>query len=238
MATPNHRANEPLLKKRFIDQNADEICGLCTLVVDAAVLVPCCKKIFCSSCLCSHLADVTMCPGCSAPLNASNVVDVCSVVGRLMGNWILRCDFYKPALAGCPVTPTLQELKTHVRMCSFNPETPGTQLSIRTMNPSNTCEQMLMASPSKLRGDEGDRITSHIVLSRVIDGKLEVKASCRGKLQVFERRILAQTPSDEASHTTQRRRSSEIQQVTEGISGGKGGARAQEVAGLRRLVRL
>ena len=120
LATPSHRANEPLLQKRFIDRNAVEICGLCTLVVDAAVLVPCCKKIFCSSCLCSHLADVAICPGCSAPLHASNVVGVCGVVGKLMGNWTLRCDFYKPALAGCPVTPTLRELKTHVRSCIFN----------------------------------------------------------------------------------------------------------------------
>ena len=92
-----------------------------------------------------------------------------------------------------------------------------------------------MALPRKLRGDVGDRVASHIVLSRVIDGKLEIKSGCRGKPQVFETRTQAQTPSDKASNTTQRRRSSEIQQVTEGISGGEGGARAQEVAGLRRL---
>ena len=175
LATPSHRANEPLLKKRFIDQNAVEICGLCTLVVDAALLVPCCKKIFCSSCLCFHLADVATCPGCSAPLHASNVVGVCSVVGRLMGNWTLRCDFYKPALAGCPVTSTLRELKTHIRSCIFNPATSGTQSPIRTLNLSDTCEQMLMASPSKLRGDVGDRVASQIVLSRVIVGNWKLK---------------------------------------------------------------
>jgi len=177
---------EPRTKARFVDQNSVEVCSVCAFVVDGAVITPCCEMLFCATCICAHLEEASQCPECNAPLKASMLTRVCKVLGRMLGNWSVRCDFYKPALAGCPTTVRLRELQDHVRACPYNPDNPSTPK--RTVNPSDMASEMLMASPSKLQGDVGDRLAARYTLSRVEDGKLRIKTSCRGKPQLFERR--------------------------------------------------
>ena len=96
-------------------------------------------------------------------------------------------------------------------------------------------EEVLTASPSKICGNVADALMGHMVKVKAIDGILEVKSGSRGKPQTFTRISASNVPSNLASTSTLRRRSAEIERVSQLISGSDDGVRAQEVAGLKRL---
>ena len=235
IATDSHKATAALEICRFADENAvkQSACSICEMAVDQAIQAPCCQSLFCATCICHHLENHCKCPDCGQPLLASMLQKPSKVLAAILSNWTVRCDYYKPALSGCHATVSLCDLKEHVASCAFNPATSMTP--IRTTNPKATVEEVLTASPSKLKGNVAGKLMSHLVMARAEEGRVEVKTSSRGKPQVYERITTALVPSDEASARTVRRRSSELHHVAELVGGGAAGAKAQEVAQLRQL---
>eukprot|EP00117_Sycon_ciliatum_P031872 scpid34853/ scgid24846/ E3 ubiquitin-protein ligase NRDP1; RING finger protein 41 len=232
-ATPTYSAKQNLDRTRFVDNNAVVVCTLCKLVVDGAVYAPCCESLFCSKCICKWLQTSRTCPDCEQHLLASSLQQPNRVLRDIVSNWTIHCDYHKPALVGCRQTVPLKRLKLHVDSCTFNPSGSGTP--IRTVNPSATVEDILTASPSKLQGNVADRLTHHLIQCKSDGGRLEVKPGSRGRSLVFQKVTLSTTPSNEASASTIRRRSAELTTINHEVCGGSAGARAQEVAGLKRL---
>eukprot|EP00117_Sycon_ciliatum_P027581 scpid72119/ scgid22373/ len=107
---------------------------------------------------------------------------------------------------------------------------------IRTVRPHTTVQEVMTASPSKLRGNVAEQLTAHLVSCKVHDGKLEVNPGRHGRPQVYMRTTKASVTSDRASSRTLRRRSTELVEVERSVCGGETGARAQQVAGLKRLT--
>ena len=105
---------------------------------------------------------------------------------------------------------------------------------MRTVQPSSTAAEILLASPSQLRGNVADKPVGHLVQTKAEDGKLVVQASSRGQQQVHTR-TLSTVPSDCASSSTVCKRSSELRDVQFAVCGGEKGVRSQEVAGLKRM---
>ena len=136
-------------------------------------------------------------------------------------------------MAGCPVTVPLCDLRQHEKTCAFNPTSLHTP--VRAITTVSLVGDVLQASPSKMCGDVADRLMSPIALSKTNEGRLEIKSTSQGRPQVFQRITVASTSSQAASATTIRRHSSELQPLSQTVCGGPTGARAQEVAGIKRL---
>ena len=228
-----NQATVKLQPDRFIDKHAIEQCHICHNVVDNAIEAACCQELFCTMCICTWLENSSQCPVCGDGMRASSLRQPGRVLSRIIENWSLHCDYHQPHLQGCPEIVPLSKLQDHVAQCPFNPEV-STQ-PIRTLRPSSTVSDALTASPSKLRGDVAGSLTSHLVTARAQDGCLQIHLSNHGKPQIYKRTSTSSVPSGEASARTQRRRTQELSRIAESVCGGEMGARAQEVAGLKRL---
>jgi len=204
-------------------------------VIDEAVEAACCQEPFCAACICNWLETRNHCPACEKEMKASELQQPHKVLCRIMGNWSIHCDFHKPALDGCPAVVPLRDLQEHTSTCPFNEKSTSQSIAIRTVRPQSTVEEVIAASPTKLRGDVAERLTAHVISSREEEGRFEVRMGTHGKSQMFERATVANVPSDLAKKTTLRRRSSDLTRHLELVSGGEAGARAQLVAGLQRL---
>ena len=232
-ATPSYKANRALEKERFIDNSVVE-CYLCKVLVDGAIYAPCCEVLFCSSCICEWLKTRDQCPECSSNMQATQLQEPNKGLRTIISRWIIHCDYHEPALAGCPVkTVPLCDLRQHVKTCAFNLATLHTP--VRAITTASLVGDVLQASPSKMCGDVAERLMSTIALSKTNEGRLEIKSTSRGRQQVFQRITVASTSSQAASATIIRRRSSELQSLSQTVCGGPTGARAQEVAGIKRL---
>ena len=234
LALPIFKAQSPLTSNRFTDKSVEE-CGLCSNVVDNAVQTACCEELLCARCIWQWLSGSSICPVCSCSMKASSLRKPCALLQRIIGNWSLHCDYHAPALQGCQAVVQLKNLQKHTQACTFNPSVSSTPC--RAITPSSSVADILTASPSKLSGNIAEQLTSHLVTSRVKDGRLEIRPGSRGRAQVYSRTTVSNVPSGDASSSTQRRRSSELRHVQHTVCGGSDGARAQEVAGLERLSR-
>ena len=177
---------------------------------------------------CQWLAEHSTCPTCTKKMPHP-------IVREIIANSTIHCDNYAAALQGCPVTVPLATLRSHVAECPYQQNNEATGLVIRTVRPSSTAAEILLASPSKLRGNVADKLVGHLVQAKAKDGKLVVQASSRGRPQVYTRTTSSTVPSDCASRSTDRRRSSELRDVQLVMCGGEKGVRSQEVAGLKRM---
>ena len=231
------RAGIELKAERFIDQHVAEICKLCENVVDNAIEAACCEELFCGNCICTWLSKHNTCPVCDKEMIASQLCRPGRVLCRVLSNRSIRCDFYKPALDGCPMVVPIQHLQNHVKECAFNPDEPAKQQPIRAVRPSSTVAEVTTASPSKLQGNVAGSLIARLVSARAQDGKLEVKMGeeRRGHPQIFHLAPSSIVPSTEASASTLKRRASELTRIAENVCGGSDGARVQLTAGLKKL---
>ena len=173
-ATPRYSTEIPLTRNRFVDTNAVIACNICTYIVDGAILTACCEELLCSKCICSWLSSHSMCPVCTCEMNSASIKSPSEALQRIMSNWTVRCDYYAPALVGCQVTTTLSQLRHHVQNCPHDPSTSETP--VRAAMPSSKIDDILSASPSKLRGNIGQRIAIHTVKSNTEEGFAQLKA--------------------------------------------------------------
>ena len=102
--------------------------------------------------------------------------------------------------------------------------------------PSSKVDDILSASPSKLRGNIGQRIAIHTVKSNTEEGFAQLQGSRRKPL-VLTAVASASVSSDLASPRTISRRKVSLGKIEERVCGGMDGARAQQVAGLKRLTK-
>ena len=193
----------------------------------------CCQELFCAQCIHDRLAASAHCTACASTMKASELKRPGIVLCRIISSLSVRCDFYQQSLQGCQARVRLQDLQQHVAECLFNPATATSP--IRTVRPQSNVEDTLTASPSKLAGNVAGCLTSHLVAARAQDGRLEVRTGTYGKPQVYHRTIASSVSSDDAGSSTLRRRSSELARQADLVCGGATGARAQAVAGLKRL---
>ena len=212
------------------------VCCICYSIAGCAVQPHCCSNMFCSACICQWLSGSNTCPNCTAPMLASTLETPNALVQRVTAKWSIHCDFYQTSVVGCPAVIPLASLKQHVAQCQYNPENnPTSTLPPPHIKPNSTANDIVHASPSKLRGALSDRLTAHLVGAKETDGKLEVKASPQGKPKTYTRITVADISSADASRKTTDRRSGEMKNIAWSVCGGDEGATAQEVAGLQRM---
>ena len=133
------------------------------------------------------------------------------------------------------MTVPLCDLQDHVAQCEFSGGT--SRNPIKAVRMTSKVADVLAASPSKLHGNVSERLTGHLVKAMADGNKLEVKTSSRGQPLVFHRLTKTRVASDQASAETVRRRSLEISQLQQDLSGGTTEAtRVQEVAGLKKIA--
>ena len=225
VATPSYAANKSLSTDGFIGCQAILQCTLCSNVLERAVEADCCRKSFCSACVWEWLASDTTCPGCNAQLSVSNLSTPNPILQGCLAELVVRCDNYAGALIGCPATVPLAQLASHVQNC----ENTGKQ----TVGPSTAVSDVLTASPSKLRGNVSDSLTSHLVKSKADAGVLQLRS--RGPSQTWQRTTVAAVPSNNASARTVRRRCAELEKTSQRVAGSFAGAVVQQAATLSRL---
>ena len=235
LAIPSYRAIADLERRRFIDEGVVQVCKICLFPVDNGIETPCCSELYCCPCTCQWLAEHSTCPTCTKKMPSSSLKRPHPIVREIIANSTIHCDNYAAALHGCPVTVPLAKLRPHVAECPYQQSNKATGLVIRTVRPSSTAAEILLASPSKLRGNVADKLVGHLVQAKAEDGKLVVQASSRGQPQVYTRTMSSTVPSDCASSSTVRRRSFELRDVQLAVCGGEKGVRSQEVAGLKRM---
>ena len=240
MATPDYRSNEDCLLSpdRLMQPLNDLLCNVCKYIINQAVEAPCCKQLFCAECIWAWLNTAEKCPTCRHDLRASSLTPVHPRVGGILAEINVTCEYAQTDRLGCASLVQLQNLKLHVATCRFRPgATPHSPLK-QVVTPSTTVQEILTASPSKLRGDVVQRVTTHLVQSQEEEGVLTLRSVTHGgKPQTWVRLTRAQTESNQASDRTLKRRSSEIAHVRDVICGGPSGSSAQHADELRRLRR-
>ena len=234
-AGSKHSATLALATERFVDKHAAEAakCRECKNVADQVVEAVCCQELFCAQCIHDRLAASAHCTACASTMKASELKWPGIVLCRIISSLSVRCDFHQQSFQGCQARVWLKDLQQHVAECLFKPATATSP--IRTVRPQSTVEDILTASPSKLAGNVAGCLTSHLVAARAQDGRLEVRTGTYGKPQVYHWTTASSVSSDDAGSSTLRRRSSELARQAELVCGGATGARAQAVAGLKRL---
>ena len=221
-----------LSRSRFIDSNAVQSCNICEHIVDEAVYALCCEELFCSKCICSWLSTHSTCPICKVEMTNESIASPPCFVKIMIANWTALCDYYAPALVGCQSTVTLSQHRQHVEECPHNPSSSATP--IRAVGPSSRADDILSASPSKMKGNLGQRIGVHVIKSNMKDGFAELSTG-RGKPLTVAALPSPATSSDNCSVRIQNRRDELMRKVQEKVAGGADGARAQQVAGLQRM---
>eukprot|EP00117_Sycon_ciliatum_P050662 scpid36297/ scgid1257/ len=100
---------------------------------------------------------------------------------------------------------------------------------------SSTVADVLTASPSKLRGEAAEHLTTHLVQSKsTTDGKLELRTGGTPALYVRT----TQGGSDAVSVRQMQRRSAEIRQAKEVVCGGTAGVGKQDAYELRSMGQI
>jgi hypothetical protein len=111
---------------RFVESDAEDRpaqefkCAICLDLANFPVVVPCCSKPYCESCLLQHMdsATVKACPGCRKPIRAQEWLDLqeASTVGwRLYNVLTVQC-----ANVGCSWIGTLEDSTRHAKSsCPF-----------------------------------------------------------------------------------------------------------------------
>ena len=185
LAMPSYKADVTLDTERFIDSNAAVTCHICKLAVDRPVEASCCGDVFCCHYICKWLATNTTCSECTRTLKSSLLRELSPHFVKVIGSSSIHCDFYQPALRGCPTVVPLEKLQAHIQDCKFNPKHASQKTPIRVVNMRSSVAEVLSASPSKLRGDISERLTGHLVTAKADSGRLEVKTGCQGQPVVF-----------------------------------------------------
>ena len=104
---------------RFVDSvDQNLICGICSAVLDDAVLSPC-GHSFCQSCLDRWLDQpgCNSCPECRGRMCISEARPILSI-RNLINGLNMRCTY---ASRGCDVIVTLERSKTHADRCGYAP---------------------------------------------------------------------------------------------------------------------
>ncbi len=238
MATPDYRSNEDCLLSpdRLSQPLNDLLCSVCKHIINQGVEAPCCKQLFCAECIWAWLATAEKCPTCRCELCASALTSIHPRIAGILAEIEVTCDYSNTDKLCCVSKVQLQNLKLHVASCPFRPGAAPHSPLRRVVTPSTTVQDILTASPSKLRGDVAQRVASHLVGSQEDDGVLTLRTAAHGgKSQTWVRLTKARTGSNQATDRTLRRRSSEIEQVRDLVSGGPTGSSTQQADELRRL---
>ena len=230
-STPSYRTDMLLSRSRFIDSNAVQSCNICEHIVDEAVYALRCEELFCSKCICSWLSTHSTCPICKVELTNASIASPPRFVKRMIESWTVMYDYYAPALVGCQSTVPLSQLRQHAEECPHNPSSSATP--IRAVGPSSRAGDTLSASPSKMKGNLGQRIGVHVIKSNMKDGFAEL-SNGHGKPLTVAALPSPATSSDNWSVRTQSRRD-ELMRKVQKVAGGADGARARQVAGLQRM---
>ena len=77
----------------------------------------------------------------------------------LLAQVLVKCTYSSD---GCKATVQLSTLKAHEAECHFG-KVEGPQINPAVITPSSTAKEILTASPSKLQGDIGRKLTAHLV---------------------------------------------------------------------------
>ena len=236
-ANHTYMATVSLDKDRFLDKYSVEVCALCQCVVDGATQAACCEELFCARCIEKWLASTNQCPVCQEQMLASTLHRHSKILSRIIGNWSVHCDFFLQSLHGCPEIVRLSELQNHVAVCQFNASATAATTPVRAVRPSSTVAEVISASPSKLQGNVATHLISHLVKARTQGDLLEIKSSVTSKCQslAYLLRSTGKVTSHEASARTLKRQEAELTQVAKSVCGGTAGARAQQVADLKRM---
>ncbi|XP_052769951.1 E3 ubiquitin-protein ligase NRDP1-like [Mya arenaria] len=107
--------------QRFIGPvDPNLICGICSAVLEDAVLTPC-GHSFCQSCITTWLArpGTDTCPECRSHVASRDVKPVLSL-RNLINGFDVGCDFNE---RGCKVILKLDRLKNHLQTCGYVPVT-------------------------------------------------------------------------------------------------------------------
>ena len=136
-------------RRRFIDEGVVQVCKICLFPVDNGIETPCCSELHCCPCICQWLAEYSTCPTCTKKMPSCSLKRPHPIVREIIANSTIHCDNYAAALQGCPVTVPLAKLRPHVAECPYQQSNEATGLVIRTVRPSSTAAEILLASPSK-----------------------------------------------------------------------------------------
>ncbi|XP_060570571.1 E3 ubiquitin-protein ligase NRDP1-like [Ruditapes philippinarum] len=139
-----------------IDPNL--ICGICSAVLEDAVLTPC-GHTFCSRCITTWLGrpSTDTCPECRSNVSMDHVKPVLSL-RNLINGFDVECDFND---RGCKVIVKLDRLKSHLETCGYVP--------VECAGCSNTISRFELAAhqirceaiANSIRDDDDDNDASH-----------------------------------------------------------------------------
>ena len=235
-ASPSYKTTFAELEPdRFTLCPSDLVCGVCHLVVDQMVETPCCKRGFCAVCISYWLESCTHCPLCNANLYASALSSPHPIVKGILSELVLSCDFYEGPLQGCPERVQLMTLSKHVETCDYHPNTTHTAQP-RVVGLSSSVSDVLTSSPSKLRGNVCEQLTKHLVTSRAVGDRLELRNTGHGgRPTIWTRTPIPLVDSAAASERSKRRRASQLRSFNSQISGGREGAFAQSAHELKSM---
>ena len=227
-ATPNDSC---LAVSRFSGHFPDLVCPICRSVVDECVQSDCCQHVFCCRCIWLWLEHANNCPMCRQPILASKLGSPPLLVLRLLSQLECSCDFAE-GNRGCRERVPLEKLQVHVQECPFGKPNPPPSLR-KTLSGSSSVSDVLQASPSKLYGDVGQRLTRHLINTQAEGGRMEIGTG--GRRQLWVRMTQGEASSESASSKTLQRRSQELQQARHIVCGGDKSAEAQAAADLRAV---
>ena len=230
MGSPSYKASQVLSPDRFQLIFPSVTCSVCRHVADNALTTPCCSKLVCVLCVWEHLSTTRTWPSCMCDMYASGMRKLSSYELECLSHLPVRCDDYMSSLSGCQHSMKLFSLQTHVKVCPFN-----TYSGPVCVTRSSTVADVLTASPSKLRGEAAEHLTTHLVQSKsTTDGKLELRTGGTPALYVRT----TQGGSDAVSVRQMQRRSAEIRQAKDLVCGGTAGVGKQDAYELRSMSQI
>ena len=203
ISTPKFKHTADSLLERFTQPFSELQCPICLHVADQAVQSACRTHLFCTTCISYWLQASSLCPLCRSDALASTFLAPNRIVRGILSSCMLSCDFYESSWSGCSSKVQLKDLRDHVACCPHNPHATE-QPPPRVVSTISTVGDMLTACPRKLQGDVGDKALSHIVKSRAVADRLEVKTG--GRPQVWTRTPVPLVDSKDASASTLKRR--------------------------------
>ncbi|XP_065556673.1 E3 ubiquitin-protein ligase NRDP1-like isoform X2 [Artemia franciscana] len=105
---------------RFIgDVDSNFICSICNDVLEDPLQAPICEHAFCKICISQWLDTNHSCPLDREQLIIGDLRPVSRILRSLLARLTLTCN---NLIHGCPAIVALEELKTHLLECSFNPK--------------------------------------------------------------------------------------------------------------------
>ena len=228
LATPSYKACKDLSVDRFVTTFSALVCGICKQIVNQAVETPCCSKPVCANCLFDWLGSTCQCPECKHALRLSNIKPLHVTTHSILRELPVHCDNAgQTSLEGCSQVMPLHSLASHCSNCSPS--------SIKAIAPSTTVGEVLTAPKELLQGDTANKLLSHLINSKSVDGKLEQHTG--GPKKLWHRVVNATVSSSAASTRTLERREQSLSALRQSQCGGLAGSRAQLVHATKVMPR-